>query len=309
MIKAAASEGDPLESRLGPTYDLGVCAYDFAHDQSRILVSRSRRLNPFLAIYETSWILGGCDSVDGLAFFVERYRGFSDDGRTLNGAYGKRLRVRFGVDQIESLITELRVRPTTRRACGLLWSADDLGKESLDIPCNILVCFRVSGDRLGLTVFNRSNDIYLGVPYDVFYFHGLQQFVASALGLPVGPQCHVCNSLHLYRKDIDTLGANAVCHVERPESTHQVELRPANWQRFVSQDHRALSESYRDLANDLTCDFMRVRDSFLLWRQGRHEAAVDLLPDCDLGLCALRWFERSRNWQAAFAPSWSTTCR
>jgi thymidylate synthase len=71
-----------------------------------------------------------------------------------------------------------------------------------DIPCTLSLQFMwTEGERLGLRVSMRSNDVWLGLPYDLFQFTALQCAMADALGVEPGPYVHTVGSLHLYARD------------------------------------------------------------------------------------------------------------
>lgn len=146
-------------------------------------------------------MVSGRNDVKPLKHFISNYDQFSDDGHTLHGAYGYRLRHHFKRDQIEAAVDELTISPESRRVVLTLYDPDDLGLDSKDIPCNTQVTLRRVDGRLEMTVSNRSNDLWLGVPYNWFVFRVLQHLIADRLGISCGVQRHVSSCLHLYEKD------------------------------------------------------------------------------------------------------------
>lgn len=146
----------------------------YSHPKERVLFNTARDANPFLHVMESLWMLAGRNDVATLAYYASRMREFSDDGVSLNGAYGWRwrnfFRDRFGcgycewehngdggeerVDQLEVLIRHLRENPDSRRAVLQMWNVeDDLLKinkrettktfdpPSRDVCCNLSVMF------------------------------------------------------------------------------------------------------------------------------------------------------------------------
>ena len=153
-----------------------------------------RRLNPWIALSESLWLLAGRDDVAALLPYNKNILRFSDDGKTMYGAYGKRI-----MPQIPGIIERLRANPTDRRAVVAIWEECDLTAETKDPPCNDLVFFKLRQDMLYMTVTCRSNDIHWGLQaVNLPQFGVLQEFVASFLGAGVGTQTHVSNSLHAY---------------------------------------------------------------------------------------------------------------
>lgn len=117
------------------------------------------------------------------------------------GAYGPRLAYAIG-----DCLDLLRADPDSRQAVAAIWKPDDL-EHSGDKPCTVFLQFLTrandAGDRtLELYAYMRSQDAWLGVPYDVFTFSQLQHTMARELKLPAGLYVHNVTSLHLYERDV-----------------------------------------------------------------------------------------------------------
>lgn len=182
----------------------------YTKPRERILWNAARDANPFLHMFEALWMLAGRNDLAPMAYYAKQFQEYSDDGLTLNGAYGKRWRHLYyssgdiydELDQLEILIDHLRRKPSSRRAVLQMWNAqDDLLKveSSKDTCCNLCVMFAQREGRLDMTVINRSNDMIwgaLGANYVHFGF--LQEYVACALGVEVGCYNQVTNNLHVY---------------------------------------------------------------------------------------------------------------
>lgn len=165
----------------------------------------SRRWNPWLALSEALWILSGRNDVAALKPYNSRIDEFSDNGITMYGAYGARI-----YDQIDDLIERLKKDPSDRRAVLQIWDNSgylendwqDLTKETKDPPCNNLVYFKLRDNKLHMTVICRSNDIHWGLfAVNIPTFGILQEYIASRLGVELGNQTHLSNSLHVYTDD------------------------------------------------------------------------------------------------------------
>ncbi|HAH51913.1 MAG TPA: hypothetical protein DCL80_11935, partial [Balneola sp.] len=119
---------------------------------------------PFFHLFEALWMLAGRDDLAYVQQFNKRIEDFSDDGVTLNGAYGYRWREYWKKDQLDLLIEHLTNHPDSRRAVLQMWSTDDLQKivkdpTCKDVPCNTQIYFKIKKNRLQMTVTCRSNDI------------------------------------------------------------------------------------------------------------------------------------------------------
>ena len=166
---------------------------EIARPDERVVACPERDANPFFHLVEAMWILAGRNDVKTLAMFNNRMRDYSDNGLTFHGAYGYRLRLTQGVDQIAVAIQALRKNPGSRQVALQIWDARlDLGSQSKDIPCNDFVFLRVrntlaGGNVLDLSVANRSNDVIWGAyGANAVQFAFLQEYIAAHLGWGIG---------------------------------------------------------------------------------------------------------------------------
>lgn len=200
-------EGVRVDSRAGPTIEYPMpVATQYIAPWERVLFDPVRDANPFFHFFESLWILAGRDDVAWISQFNKRIAEYSDDGDVFHGAYGYRLRAGQGFDQISTAIQMLRDDLWTRRCVLQIWdAAQDFGTSSRDIPCNDLVVFRARGvphagiTALDMTVYNRSNDAIWGAyGANAVHFSMLHEYVAAAVGVPMGRYWQVSNSLHVY---------------------------------------------------------------------------------------------------------------
>lgn len=290
-------------SRVGPARDVGPAVFELSPRGGRLVWLKRRRFNPFFGLAELSWVLAGSDKVAPLTFYLPRMQEFSDDGITLHGAYGYRLRHRFARDQLSDAVDELSRDPYSRRVVLTLWSTEDLGRATRDVPCNTAVYLRVRDRRLDIMICNRSNDLYLGVPYNILTFAGLHAYVAGRLGLDIGWQRHITDSLHLYEHDFAR--AQAVVAHNSEEMIAQAVSEVPRWDLagYAQLDHERLTLLYDEVVNG-GHDGLAVRNSFIAWKRGDHEAAVRGLPFTDAGVSALEWYRESRTFRDAWLPAW-----
>lgn len=176
-----------------------------------ILRNPHRNANPSYAAGELLWYLRQSGDLDIIQYYTRNYIKFSDDGLTLNGAYGPRLRDAFIYNEgpepwsghfLTEVIAALRNDPTTRRLYLPIYRGDDVLKNSKDIPCTTGLQFILDGNFLHLVVNMRSNDAWLGFPYDVFCFAAMQIIVAAYGGFKIGHYHHMVGSMHLYEKNL-----------------------------------------------------------------------------------------------------------
>lgn len=202
-LKNAVDPSRPVDSsRVGPVINLGQAYFEIAPNDPRLIFLSSRKINPVFAIIEGVWILQGDNKLSPLENEISDFSKFSDDGKTLFGAYGYRLREKFETDQIQDAINILKKDPESRRVVLTMYSAKDLTENSKDIPCNTSIFLKIVNGALDITVINRSNDLYLGIPYNIFVFGLLQRHISNELSLPIGTQRHFTDCLHLYQRDV-----------------------------------------------------------------------------------------------------------
>lgn len=165
-----------------------------------VLENPARKLSYKFMAAEAYWILTGSDRVDEIAPWSKVISQFSDDGVTFAGAYGPRIEA-----QLAYVLRKLREDPDTRQAVITTWGPNPT--PSKDIPCTVSINFLIRKGRLHLSVYMRSNDVWLGMPYDVFNFSMLGALVCAHLrskGCPdlrLGMLLLTAGSLHLYEKN------------------------------------------------------------------------------------------------------------
>ena len=152
---------------------------------------------------ELLWYMTARNDID----FIQKFSGFwgriSDDGVTSNSAYGHILFKRHGFDQVEKIIELLKTDPNSRRAVLNFNVPNSHVIETKDEICTIALQLYIRDGRLNCTGIMRSNDIWLGAPYDVAFFTELQKYIAHRLGVEYGTYTHFVVSMHAYDRNFD----------------------------------------------------------------------------------------------------------
>lgn len=175
--------------------------------RNRIIYSRERNSSLFFNIGEFLWYIRGSNKLDIIQYYSKMYPKFSDDQKTLYGAYGKRI---FSAESCResswnSIIELLRKDPDSRQAVISIHEPRDVYSQSKDIPCTCLLQFLIRNNHLYCITYMRSNDLFLGFPYDIFSFTMLQEMLANELGVEVGTYKHFVGSLHVYEKHYQSI--------------------------------------------------------------------------------------------------------
>ena len=106
------------------------------------------------------------------------------------------------VDQLQGVIDQIRLNPDSRRLIISSWNAAQVDDMALP-PCHCLFQFQVMGDRLHCQLYQRSADIFLGVPFNIASYSLLTHMVAQVTGLQPGEFIHTFGDLHLYDNHVD----------------------------------------------------------------------------------------------------------
>ena len=165
-----------------------------------ITYNPARKFSLTFGLGEWLWYMSGSDRVNPMLYYNKNYLDYSDDGCTLNGAYGKRIFgcVESNTNQFNNVLAKLRDDPDSRQAVIALYTAQDSGIQSKDIPCTCSLQFLIRNNRLNLLVYMRSNDLIWGMPYDIFSFTLIQEYLANLLNIEIGWYEHVVGSMHIY---------------------------------------------------------------------------------------------------------------
>lgn len=199
-LKAQAEKGYNADSRDGGVVGEILDAVFCVEDPTRNIVTNPVRNMPMrYAIGELAWYIAGSNRVSDISRFAKKWVDISDDGVHNNSAYGYRIHELFGFDQWEHVKEMLIKSPDTRQA--VIHIKDPSNTPTKDTPCTVYLQFFLRDGKLNLSVHMRSNDIWMGVPYDMFSFCFMQMRMAMELGVEIGSYTHYAGSLHMYKRD------------------------------------------------------------------------------------------------------------
>jgi len=140
--------------------------------------------------------------------FVEKIKEsdeFAKKHGNLGPVYGKQWRNFFGVDQVQSVIDQLKENPNSRRIIISAWNPKELPEMALP-PCHAFMQFYVSNDgKLSLQLYQRSADVFLGVPFNIASYSLLLMMVAQVTGLKPYEFIHTTGDTHIYLNHFDQI--------------------------------------------------------------------------------------------------------
>lgn len=206
------TQGDTVASRNGTTKEILNFKTTLTNPLNRCVAGYRRNINIFFLLAEAMWIFKGRRDLEFLEIFNSGMKAFSDNGKYFHSPYGFRIR-RQGLDAMQELsesneqgrdqlavaLDMLYNNPEDRRVVISIWNHElDLNVKSLDIACNTMLMFKIRNQQLHQTIQNRSNDLNLGLPTNVFQFSFIGEVMAALLGVQYATQTHNSQSLHLY---------------------------------------------------------------------------------------------------------------
>ena len=168
----------------------------------------TKKLHLRSIVHELLWFLQGDTNV---RYLQENKVGiwdeWADAAGELGPVYGKQWRRWSGpggteIDQMRWVLEEIRRNPDSRRLIVSAWNVADLPKMAL-MPCHALFQFYVADGRLSCQLYQRSADIFLGVPFNIASYALLTHMVAQVSGLGVGDFVHTFGDLHLYSNHLE----------------------------------------------------------------------------------------------------------
>ena len=163
----------------------------------------TKRLHLKSIIYELLWFLKGATNIAYLREHgVSIWNEWANENGELGPVYGKQWRSWEGadgavVDQISDLIKQIRANPDSRRLIVSAWNVADLPKMAL-MPCHTLFQFYVADGKLSCQLYQRSADVFLGVPFNIASYALLTMMIAQVCDLDAGEFIHTFGDVHIY---------------------------------------------------------------------------------------------------------------
>lgn len=200
-----AEDGLVYNSRDGEVVDEVINAVTIIEDPTRCIMTNPIRKMPFrYALGELLWYASGSHELKDIQKYTKGWDRMSDDGKTVNSNYGYCIRHKYDFNQWEYVKNLLTSDPNTRQAViHIKEPRNTLESPTKDLNCTVCLQFFIRDEKLYMTVYMRSNDIWMGFPFDVFQFTALQIKMAMELHIGIGTYTHIAGSLHMYKRDYD----------------------------------------------------------------------------------------------------------
>jgi thymidylate synthase len=163
----------------------------------------TKKLHLKSIIYELLWFLKGDTNIAYLnRNNVSIWDEWADSNGDLGPVYGKQWRAwekadGSSIDQVEQLVSQIKKDPNSRRLIISAWNVGELSKMALS-PCHCLFQFYVAEGKLSCQLYQRSADVFLGVPFNIASYALLTMMIAQVCNLEVGEFVHTFGDAHLY---------------------------------------------------------------------------------------------------------------
>lgn len=168
----------------------------------------TKKLHLKSIVYELLWFLRGETNIAYLKDHgVSIWNEWANENGELGPVYGKQWRSWEGVDgkvvdQISDLVKQIKTNPDSRRLIVSAWNVADLSKMAL-MPCHTLFQFYVAEGKLSCQLYQRSADVFLGVPFNIASYALLTMMIAQVCDLQTGEFIHTFGDVHIYNNHIE----------------------------------------------------------------------------------------------------------
>ena len=206
LLKKVKESGKPKGDRTG-TGTLSIFGHQMRFDlQDSFPLLTTKKIHFKSVAYELLWFLKGDTNIkylkdNGVSIWDE----WADENGDLGPVYGKQWRDWKGAngfhDQISNVIDQIKNNPNSRRHIVSAWNVAEIPSMAL-APCHILFQFYVQEGKLSCQLYQRSADIFLGVPFNIASYALLTHMIANVCDLEVGDFVHTLGDAHLYNNHL-----------------------------------------------------------------------------------------------------------
>jgi thymidylate synthase len=246
LIERILSRGTVKQDRTG-TGTLSIFGHQMRFDlREGFPLTTTKKLHLKSIVYELLWFLSGDTNIKYLNDHgVTIWNEWADGAGELGPVYGKQWRSWRGpdgdvIDQIADVLASIRRDPNSRRLIVTAWNPADLDRMALP-PCHCMFQFYVAGGRLSCQLYQRSADVFLGVPFNIASYALLTLMLAQVTGHAAGEFVHTLGDAHLY---LDHLEQAKLQLTRTPRPLPTMRINPAATDLFAFRYEDFLLEGY-----------------------------------------------------------------
>ena len=228
LLSAILENGTFKDDRTG-TGTYSAFGYQMRFDLSKefpLLTTKKVHLKSI--IHELLWFIQGDTNIKYLQENgVRIWNEWADENGDLGPVYGKQWRswaTTDGqvIDQLSQVIEEIKTNPNSRRLIVSAWNVGELEKMALP-PCHLLFQFYVNDGKLSCMLYQRSADVFLGVPFNIASYALLTLMVAQVVGLEPGDFVHTLGDAHIYQNHLEQVKTQLT---REPRQLPKMKLNP-----------------------------------------------------------------------------------
>lgn len=234
LVEKVLNEGEVKSDRTG-TGTLSIFGHQMRFNlEDGFPLLTTKKLHLKSIIYELLWFLRGDTNIRFLVDHgVRIWNAWADPHGDLGHIYGFQWRSWPGycgesIDQISKALHQIKNNPDSRRIIVSAWNVADLDNMSLP-PCHVFFQFYTNGGRLSMQMYQRSADIFIGVPFNIASYALLLMMTAQVTGLRAGDFIHTLGDAHLYANHLDQARAQLS---REPRLLPAMELNPERQSLF-----------------------------------------------------------------------------
>ncbi|RMF18131.1 MAG: thymidylate synthase [Alphaproteobacteria bacterium] len=228
LMRRILDEGVPVDDRTG-VGTLSVFGHQMRFDLAAgFPLLTTKKLHLKSIIYELLWFLRGDTNIGWLnEHGVTIWDEWADENGDLGPVYGRQWRAwptadGRTIDQIARLVEDLKTNPHSRRHIVSAWNVGEIERMALP-PCHCLFQFHVARGRLSCQLYQRSADVFLGVPFNIASYALLTLMIAQTTGYEPGEFIHTLGDAHLYRNHLEQARLQLS---RRPRALPRIEIHP-----------------------------------------------------------------------------------
>ena len=239
LLQHILENGNHKGDRTG-TGTYSVFGYQMRFDLSKgFPLITTKKVHFKSVVHELLWFISGKTNIGYLQENgVKIWNQWADENGDLGPVYGKQWRDWNGesIDQLKNVIHQLKNNPNSRRIMVSAWNPSVLPDTSISFaenvangkaalpPCHALFQFYVADNKLSCQLYQRSADVFLGVPFNIASYALLTEMIAQVCGLETGEFIHTFGDVHIYQNHVEQVKLQLT---REPRSLPQVQLNPA----------------------------------------------------------------------------------
>ena len=232
LVQHVLKHGEHVAPRGMNTREIEDATIYISDVRAALPLGVNRGTVPGIGAVEACQLMSGLSIPQLVIDIGPQFANYTEDDGLFHGSYGTRTKGQYDV-----MIERLRKDPDTRQAVVTIWNPErDMLEKKRDYPCTILHQFRIRNNKLNMSVYMRSNDVWLGAAYDFFQFTRVQLAMCSVLGIEPGTYAHHVGSLHIYENNYEAADAlRKTSNVEVPP-----EITGRSWREVEASASLAL---------------------------------------------------------------------